>query len=51
MDTEATNLHRETHVDTRKPWMSPEIRDQSVKSLTAGKATPNPTEGGLTTGS
>jgi len=36
---------------TKKPWINPEIRDQSIDSLTEGKPNDNPTEASPGTGS
>jgi hypothetical protein len=36
--------------EARKPWVAPEIRDQSVKSLTEAKLTLNPEESSPNTG-
>lgn len=38
-------------VQGKKPWISPEVHDQSVQSLTEAKPFLNPTEASPSTGS
>ncbi|WP_446811158.1 hypothetical protein ACH50O_06220 [Methylomonas sp. 2BW1-5-20] len=50
MDTSNNSLEHVTEtVTTKKAWTTPEIRDQSIRSLTEGKSL-NPTEASPFTG-
>jgi hypothetical protein len=52
MDTSNNSLqHAAETATTKKAWATPEIRDQSIRSLTEGKPNSNPTEASPTTGS
>jgi len=52
MDTSNNSLEQVTEtVTTKKAWTTPEIRDQSIRSLTEGKSVTFPTsEAAPTTG-
>jgi hypothetical protein len=51
MDTSNNSLeHVAETVTTKKAWTTPEIRDQSIRSLTEGKSFNNPTEASPSTG-
>lgn len=50
-DNEQHPAKKIRHKAAMKAWHKPEIRDQSIHSLTEGKAFANPTEASPATGS